>query len=1193
MQSSFFHKNSPVQKSANFLQGLLLISILSCTIYANANTYTVTNTANSGAGSLRQAIIDANANAGPDNIVFNIPGTAPHAIILLSSLPTISDTVVIDGFTQPGNGYTGNAPKIELDGSSFSFGRGFDLYQVSDCEIYGIYIHGFSSGIYGVFADNLIIGSNIKKNVISGNSVSGIFLAGVNNLTIEGNFIGTDTSGIVVFSNGIGIYFQSNVNNSTIINNVISGNTDEGIQINSGNNIIIKGNKIGTDYTGNVNLGNSAAGVYIWAGDNVIIGGTNSGDGNLISGNSGWGGLWIAPGADSSIIIGNKIGTNISGTDTIPNTVGIVVQAYNVTIGGNTTAESNLISGNNTGIEVRAPAVTIIGNKIGTDITGTTSLGNNYGIYYWVTSSDTSYITSNLISGNQKGIYLYASLSTDNVVIQKNKIGTDISGAYSLGNNYGIDAWSPPYLTIGGNNPADGNLISGNSIYGIKISLNPTNKTVIRNNKIGVDINDTTYIPNSIGISILGGLYSDINNNKVAGNNSTGIQLLASADSTEISNNIIIDNGGRGIYTDSDGTLVLNNTITGNSNYGIQLNSAKGAIIYNNDISNNNNRGIYVDGSDSVTIDSNIVTWNSDDGIFVYNSDYSTIINNIITNNDTTGVQASYSNYSTIIDNTIMDNLSHGLELWLSRNWSITNNTIAQNGTHGINIIGDSASASIRNLISQNSIFNNLNKGIHLNYGTGDEANTGYLPPVITMSTPDSIKGTSEPLATIELYYNESPNSNPQGKTYIGSALADSTGDWKYIDSITSLCNVTALAIDTINNTSEFAVLSQPLYIGPDTSLLCADSIILDAGVNSSSYSWSTGDTTKTISVDTSGIYSVIVTDTYGCTANDSVTIIIPTALNLFTSYSDVSCSGVCDGFASTTALGGTPSYTYLWSDSLAQTTQIATGLCAGIYTITVLDSNGCIQNDTVIISEPSAIIIIIISADVTCSGDSNATVDLTVSGGTLPYSYNWSTGDTTEDLSGLPTGNYSVVVTDSNACQVTDSVTITEPPPIAISAIVDTATQGNSDGSIDITVIGGTPLYTYLWSNGATTEDIDSVPAGIYVVEVIDSFGCVDSLTVEVPEVTGIIEAKSQNEIMIFPNPTFGKITLQVNLSQNGDIRINVYNVLGELMYDQKLKSNKGSSNPQIDLSKLRGGIYMLQVELGETILRKKIIKL
>ena len=108
--------------------------------------------------------------------------------------------------------------------------------------------------------------------------------------------------------------------------------------------------------------------------------------------------------------------------------------------------------------------MTIIGNKIGTDITGTMSLGNNYGIYYWVSNSDISYITSNLISGNQKGIYLYASSSTDNVVIQKNKIGTDISGSYSLGNNYGIDAWSPSTLTIGGNNTIDENLISGNSL---------------------------------------------------------------------------------------------------------------------------------------------------------------------------------------------------------------------------------------------------------------------------------------------------------------------------------------------------------------------------------------------------------------------------------------------------------------------------------------------------------------------------------------------------------------------------------------------------------------------------------------------------------------------------------------------------------------------------------------------------------
>lgn len=100
-------------------------------------------------------------------------------------------------------------------------------------------------------------------------------------------------------------------------------------------------------------------------------------------------------------------------------------------------------------------------------------------------------------------------------------------------------------------------------------------------------------------------------------------------------------------------------------------------------------------------------------------------------------------------------------------------------------------------------------------------------------------------------------------------------------------------------------------------------------------------------------------------------------------------------------------------------------------------------------------------------------------------------------------------------------------------------------------------------------------------------------SATIEVPEVTGIIDGKLQNEIMIFPNPTSGKITLQTKLSQNSDVRIIVYNVLGELMYEQKLVSSQASFNLQIDLSTLRGGIYMLQVGRGETILRKKIIKL
>ena len=145
-----------------------------------------------------------------------------------------------------------------------------------------------------------------------------------------------------------------------------------------------------------------------------------------------------------------------------------------------------------------------------------------------------------------------------------------------------------------------------------------------------------------------------------------------------------------------------------------------------------------------------------------------------------------------------------------------------------------------------------------------------------------------------------------------------------------------------------------------------------------------------------------------------------------------------------------------------------------------------------------------IVQSDVSCNGDADGSVDLTVSGGTLPYNYVWSNSATTEDISGLSSGTFNVVVTDANGCTATDSVTINESAAISTSIIsTDVTCNGGYDGSADLTVSGGTAPYAFIWSNSATTEDMVNLSSGTYTVTVTDANGCTttDSVTINEPE--------------------------------------------------------------------------------------------
>jgi gliding motility-associated-like protein len=251
---------------------------------------------------------------------------------------------------------------------------------------------------------------------------------------------------------------------------------------------------------------------------------------------------------------------------------------------------------------------------------------------------------------------------------------------------------------------------------------------------------------------------------------------------------------------------------------------------------------------------------------------------------------------------------------------------------------------------------------------------------------------------------------------------------------------------------------------------------------------WSNGSTSNNIN-DVAGTYSVTVTDDNGCSKTASVTITQPAnPLAVSGTANNVSCNGASNGSIFINATGGTLPYNYLWSNG--STVPNLVSLNANTYTVTVTDGNGCTATETFNVSEPSAIQLSIVGTDVSCAGAADGSADLSVNGGTTPYTFAWSNFASSEDLTGIGGGKYFVVVTDANGCSARDSVTIIEPTPIVVVITISNVLCNGGTGSISASVSGGSGSYNYAWSNGATSSSITDV-AGTYSLTVTDNTGC------------------------------------------------------------------------------------------------------
>jgi parallel beta-helix repeat protein len=314
--------------------------------------FVVTNANDAGPGSLRQAILDVNAQPGPDVIAFAMPRGSGDAIRPTAPLPPIVQPVAIDGTTQPG--YAGQ-PLIEVSGSSAGSG-----------------------------ADGLTLaagGSTVRDLVINGFDGAAIHVEGAGGDLVTADLLGTDPTGTTALGNGAGVFIDGASENTVGgtgpgAGNLISGNRLDGVVI-SGSGNLVQGNRIGTDLTGTLALPNRIGVSIFYIGSNNTIGGTEPGAGNLLSGNRR-DGVAIAGGADNRVE-GNRIGTDASGTAALGNRFGVELFSGSAlsTVGGTAPGAGNVIAGNQEdGVGIYSNSNVLEGNFIGTDPSGGLDLGN-------------------------------------------------------------------------------------------------------------------------------------------------------------------------------------------------------------------------------------------------------------------------------------------------------------------------------------------------------------------------------------------------------------------------------------------------------------------------------------------------------------------------------------------------------------------------------------------------------------------------------------------------------------------------------------------------------------------------------------------------------------------------------------------------------------------------------------------------
>ena len=530
----------------------------------------------------------------------------------------------------------------------------------------------------------------------------------------------------------------------------------------------------------------------------------------------------------------------------------------------------------------------------------------------------------------------------------------------------------------------------------------------------------------------------------------------------------------------------------------------------------------------------------------------------------------------------------------------------------------------------QNNVFspNQTADAISMSMITGDTVIAFFIPDCgidLEITGPETIcEGLSATLEASEGFASYQWSNNATGQAITVNAAGT------YTVTVTTDLGCTSSA-DFILQEDLFAQVA----IEGITSICEGNSTVLNAGAGFQSYTWSTGSTTPAISVSVPGNYSVTVTSPGGCTSFNNIIVVeiedITTEEDVMVCYGETfqgvtyfldtsisdtyeasngcdsihtifievipeitiefESSGTCGigGTIQTIIGGGTGNYFYQWSNGA--TTSMITNLETGTYILTVTDNEGCMSvAQEAITSVPNVSFETEVTLP-TCAGDEDGSIVLEITSGEPPFEIMWADGSMGTSLEEIGAGSYSVFVTDANGCNLFTTVQVGNPAPVNATINTTTATPGGNEGTASALAFGGTSPYTYQWSTGATSVFVEDLAIGFYGLTITDSNGCIFETEVEIAMTVSTRELESLLHAQLFPNPSNGRFTVQLEFDTYQEVELQVMDISGKIM--QSFKQNGHVLHFDINIQEAPVGTYLVAARFSDGVFVEKVVVL
>lgn len=1051
---------------------------------AVGSTVTVTNTNNSGTGSLRFAIDCANTTPSVVNISFNIPGTGDKIIRPTTPLSALNKAnATIDGSTQP----VGN---IILDGSLLTAtGNGLTL-NGNGITVKRLFIRNFNTPTGVGIVVNATTGTIIDENFLAGNSTAISTTTPVQTFTISQNILGISLTGSAQGNTNTAINIQGNPSGGSIIGNTIANTTGPGINI-VGGTVLISSNAIYCNTNAGIIRPNIPAPPVITLANTQRVRGTAAAGRVIQVFLHSTVGCTAAPCQGRTLL--GSVTTPASGIWQLDLNVG------QVAAGNQVTATSTQNGNNTSAFSACAAVVSCAVLTVNTTVSNIPCFGGNTGnvsaavsggatpyTFIWSNGGNTPTI-SNLVANTYTVTVTEArscTASATAVVTQPSALTLSIAtvGVPCFGGNTGSATANPG----GGVLPYTYAWSSGQTAQtATNLSAGVYTVTVRDRNNCSIVRSATVTQPTALTlafdvqqVSCAGGANGSIFANPSGGAPPYTFQW-SNGQTAQTAINLVA-----GVYS-----LTLrdrNNCVLTQSATITQPNPLVVGLTIQNALCAGGNAGSIAATATGGTPPYSFAWSNGQIGPTATNLPAGTYTVTLTDGADCTTARSGTVNQPPPLGLSIA---VQNVACFGGSTGSATANPTGGNPPYTYVWNNGQTSRTATNLIAGTytvTLRDNNNCSTVQNATVGQPANLS----VTIMAQNPTCFGGSNGSATATAAGGVSPYtyawSNGQATRTATNLVAGA-----YIVTVTDTNGCTRTATANVGQPTALDLSMGSTHqsaVGVNNGTASAS---VSGGTPGYTYVWSNGGSTPAISNLAPGTYTVTVTDTRGCTIVGSATVnpFVCSGLSVTVVTGNALCNGTPTGTASATP-SGSSAYTYTWSTGA--TTQNIANLAAGTYTVTLRDGAGCSTTANGVVGQPSALTLSISTQNPNCFGGINGSATATPGGGIAPYTYAWSNGQTTQTAANLVAGAYVVTLTDTNGCTRTSTANVGQPTALGLSVGSTHQTAvGVNNGTATASPSGGTPGYVYVWSNGGSAPAISNLAPGTYTVTVTDTRGC------------------------------------------------------------------------------------------------------